>query len=92
MSSVHTPAYQYFLSRLVRARQKAGLTMREAAALYGRSHSFIQQSESGQRRVDVIELQRFAKIYRRSFQYFLPPSDAAAGAQFSPLQRRRTSK
>ena len=48
------------------------MTQREAAEKLGRSHSFVAKSETGERRVDVVELIQFAAIYRKDAAYFLP--------------------
>lgn len=63
-------AYQQFRKRLVSAREGAGLTQREAARLLGRTQSFVAKSESGERRVDFVELARFAAVYGKTFDYF----------------------
>ena len=62
--------YEHFRKRLVHARETAGLTQRQAAARLGRSQSFVAKSESGERRVDVVELQEFAKAYERPISFF----------------------
>jgi hypothetical protein len=33
--------------------------------------SFVSKSESGDRRVDVIELKAFARLYKKPLDYFL---------------------
>lgn len=71
MKATRSPAYRRFLVRLKKARDEAGLTQAEAARRLRRSQSFVSKSESGDRRVDVVELQAFAKLYRRPVQYFL---------------------
>lgn len=63
--------YEAFLARLVAARKDAGLTQREAAARLGRSQNFVAKSETGERRVDVVELKEFAKAYRKPVTFFL---------------------
>lgn len=63
--------YETFRRRLVEAREGAGLTQRDVAKRLGRSQSFVAKSENGERRVDVIELMEFAKVYRRSLTYFV---------------------
>ena len=63
-------AYDHFRRRLIAARESAGLTQREAAELLGRSQSFVAKSETGERRVDVVELGEFAKAYGRSVTFF----------------------
>ncbi len=71
MRSVHTEAYRRFLNRLVQARQAAGLTQAEVAKTLAIPQSRVSRMESGERRVDVIELLAFAKLYRRSLDYFV---------------------
>lgn len=68
---VHDPAYQAFLVRLRQARVDAKLTQVDVATELGRHQSFIAKSESGDRRVDVAELIRFAQIYRRPIGWFV---------------------
>jgi len=65
-------AYAGFRRRLTAAREAAGLTQRQAALRLGRSQSFVAKSESGERRVDVVELAEFARAYERPISYFLP--------------------
>jgi transcriptional regulator with XRE-family HTH domain len=54
--SLHTPEYEYFRSLLVAAREKSGMTQAEVAARLGRPQSFVSKYESGERRLDVVEL------------------------------------
>ena len=63
--------YQEFLRRIKTARIEAGLTQQEVAERLGKSQSFVSRSEKGERRVDIVELQTFAIIYRKSLRYFL---------------------
>ena len=71
MKSTRRPAYRSFLARLRAARAAAGLTQVEVARRLRKSQAFVSKSESGDRRVDVIELQAFAKLYRKPVGYFL---------------------
>lgn len=64
--------YARFRKRLAEARESAGLTQREAAELLGRSNSFVAKSENGERRVDAVELARFASVYRKPLKFFFP--------------------
>jgi transcriptional regulator with XRE-family HTH domain len=64
------PDYEAFRRRLVQARKLAKMTQRDAATALGRSPSYVAKSENGERRVDIVELLHFARIYRRSLQYF----------------------
>ena len=71
MNSTRTPRYRRFLVRLRAARNEAGLTQVEVAMRLRKSQAFVSKSESGDRRVDVIELTAFARLYRRPLDYFL---------------------
>jgi transcriptional regulator with XRE-family HTH domain len=63
--------YTRFLERLRAARNQAGLTQAEVAARLGRPQSFVSKCESGERRIDVVELADFAKLYGKRLSYFL---------------------
>jgi transcriptional regulator with XRE-family HTH domain len=76
--TLHSKAYASFLQRLIRARHDAGLTQVEVAELLGRPQSFVSKSEAGERRVDVIELVEFARVYRKRIDFFLPQPTARA--------------
>lgn len=58
-------------SKLKEAREKAKFDQKEVAKLLGKSQSYISKVESGQRRVDVIELKEFARIYKKELNSFL---------------------
>lgn len=60
-----------FVDRLRKARQEAGLTQVQVAKKLGRPQSHISNVESGQQRVDVVELKRFAKVYSKDINYFI---------------------
>lgn len=69
--SVHTKEYAVFVERLKAARLEAGLTQAQVAKKLGRPQSHISNVESGQQRVDVVELKRFATIYKKDITFFL---------------------
>ncbi|MCC6350524.1 MAG: helix-turn-helix transcriptional regulator [Candidatus Eisenbacteria bacterium] len=76
MSSAQDPHYQAFLRRLKAARRKAGMTQVEVAKRLGRPQSFVSKCESGERRVDVLELAEFAGLYRVPVDYFVKSAPA----------------
>lgn len=63
--------YDDIVQRLIEARRESGLTQREVSAQIGRAHSFLSKCETGERRVDVLELLQLAKLYKKPLQYFL---------------------
>ncbi len=72
MTALHSTAYKRFLGLLRGAREDAGLTQSDVAKSLGVHQSFVSKSESGERRVDIIELHAFAKLYKKPITYFLP--------------------
>ena len=69
--SVQTKEYAYFVEKLRKARLEAGLSQDQVAKKIRRPQSHISNIESGQQRVDVIELKRFAKLYGKDINYFI---------------------
>ena len=69
-SSVYSTRYQQFLKRLKAARLEAGLTQKQVAAQLQVPQSYISKCESGERRVDVVELLSFAAVYKKPLAYF----------------------
>lgn len=72
MSSPYSKRYQVFLERLVAARQQSGMTQRDVARAMEMSQSMVWKCEKGERRVDVVEFERFAELYRKPLRFFLP--------------------
>jgi len=59
------------LRRLRDARNEASLTQVKVARKLGRQQSFVSKCESGERRVDVVELAEFARLYRKPLSFFV---------------------
>lgn len=70
-SSPHTAAYKLFRRRLVAARIEQGLTQAEVARFLKWHQPRISHMETGERRVDVIELAALAKLYKKPITYFI---------------------
>lgn len=75
-SSIYSERYKAFLKRLRAARKEAGLTQVEVAERLKVPQSYISKSESGERRVDIIELADFALIYKKPLDYFTSDSSS----------------
>lgn len=69
-AAFHSPRYERFQERLRRAREEAGLTQADVARALGRPQSFVSKCESGERRVDAVELEDFARLYGQPCEYF----------------------
>lgn len=65
--------------RLREARKYLGLKQEEVGSYLKIPRTALTDIESGQRRVEVIELTRLAKLYRQPIGYFTGDDEAAAG-------------
>ncbi len=81
--SLHTPQYSRFLVKLRQARLDAGLSQTEAAEALGVDQKYVSKSELGERRVDIVEADRFAELYGLKLQ------DFATGGVGRKKRRRR---
>jgi transcriptional regulator with XRE-family HTH domain len=63
-------AYREICLRLKLARKEAGMTQREVYEKMGKTRSFVSKCELGERRIDHIELQKLASIYRKPLSFF----------------------
>ncbi len=72
--------YKEMVKKLRQARQESGLTVEAAAEGFDRPPSFIQRVEAGDRRIDPVELCRFAVLYKKPVTWFLAgePQDQAS--------------
>lgn len=59
------------LEKLHEARLSAGLTQVEVVEKLGKPQSYISKIERGERRVDIVELSKIAKLYKRKLDYFI---------------------
>jgi transcriptional regulator with XRE-family HTH domain len=67
----HNRDYADFRSRLVSARVDAGLSQQEVADRLGKPQSWVSKNESGERRVDAVELAKLAKVLKRPVGWFV---------------------
>ena len=79
--------------RLREARKYIGLKQEEVATYLKIPRTALTDIESGQRRVEVIELARLAKLYRQPVSFFTGEDDASSGLPHSsPSRRWRTCR
>jgi transcriptional regulator with XRE-family HTH domain len=63
--------YRVFLERLRQARLEANLTQVDVARSLRRPQSFVSKCESGERRVDAVELHEFSHLYGKPLSFFV---------------------
>jgi transcriptional regulator with XRE-family HTH domain len=76
--------------RLREAREYLGFSQEEVAQYLGVSRSALSNIETGQRKVDALELKKLASLYKRPITWFTGdnPEDQAVGADVAHLARK----
>jgi len=69
--TIRTKEYAIFIERMKKARAESGLLQIEVAKAMKRPQSYISRVESGEYRLDILEVKKFAKLYKKSIEYFL---------------------
>ena len=64
MSSIHSKEYKELIERLKKARKDAGLTQTQVAKMLKKHQSYMAKIETGQRRIDILEVKTLAKVYK----------------------------
>jgi transcriptional regulator with XRE-family HTH domain len=70
--TIYSEEHKHLIEQLRKARKEAGLEQNEVAKLLSKTQSYISKIESGQRRIDLIQLREFAKVYKKPLHYFIP--------------------
>ena len=71
MATRHPERYRQLLLRLKGARKAAGMSQEGVAAALGVKQKYISKIETGERRIDPVELQELAELYGKPIQFFL---------------------
>lgn len=70
-SNLYSKEHKIIVEKLKKARREAGLDQIEVAKKLGRSQSYLSKIESGQRKIDIIQLKKFAKLYKKEINFFV---------------------
>jgi transcriptional regulator with XRE-family HTH domain len=86
MGKVYRREYQILLLCLHDARKKAGITQVEVAKRLKRTQPYVHKIETGQRRMDVVQLRDFCDVFGIDFVEFIVKYNEAviADEQESP--------
>lgn len=69
--AIYSKDHKYLIERLKKSRVEVGMNQGEVAKQLGKTQSYVSKIESGQRRIDVIQLKDFAKAYKKNIDYFI---------------------
>lgn len=69
--SIYGTEYKKVVENLRKARMEAGLRQEDVAQKLDKPQSYISKIERGERRIDVVELKAFARLYRKDLDFFV---------------------
>jgi len=69
--TIYTEEHKNLIRKLKSARLLAKLDQKTAAKRLNKSQSYISKMESGQRRIDLVQLKQIAEIYGKNIEYFI---------------------
>jgi transcriptional regulator with XRE-family HTH domain len=70
-TTIYTPEHRQAVALLRTIRHEAGLRQVDVARRLGRPQSFVSKYESGQRRLDLVELAAICQVLGASLPAFL---------------------
>lgn len=69
--AIYSKDHQFIVEQLKKARKESGFDQIEIAKMLGKTQSHVSKIESGQRRIDVVSLKEFARIYKKDLSFFI---------------------
>lgn len=71
VDTIRSREYADFVEKLREARLEAGLRQIDVAKKLKRTQSYVSRVEMGEQRLDILELKKFAKVYKKDMNYFI---------------------
>lgn len=68
--TIYSKRHRTIVARLRQARVEAGFKQVDAAKKLRKQQSYVSRCESGDHRLDVVELMSFARLYGKSLDFF----------------------
>ncbi len=68
--TIYSKRHRTIVARLRDARVAAGMRQVDAAKRLRKQQSYISRCESGEHRLDVVELETFARLYGKPLAFF----------------------
>lgn len=69
--AIFSKDHKHTVDQLKKARLDASLDQAEVAKLLGKTQSHISKIEAGQRRLDIVQIKEFARIYKKDLSFFI---------------------
>ncbi|MCU0652255.1 MAG: helix-turn-helix domain-containing protein [Candidatus Omnitrophica bacterium] len=69
--SIYTKTYARLIGKLKKAREEAKLKQKDVAKRLKRTQSYVSKIESGQSRLDIVQLKEIAQVYKKNLEFFI---------------------
>ena len=69
--TIYTKTYARLIDQLKKARKKARLKQKDVAKRLKRTQSYVSKIESGQSRLDIVQLKEIAQVYKKTLDFFI---------------------
>lgn len=70
-NSLYTAEHKKLIEKLKAVRVELGLTQVQVSKLLKKPQSYVSKIERGERRIEAIELGKFASVYKKEVSFFL---------------------
>ncbi|TSC68746.1 MAG: hypothetical protein G01um101466_312 [Parcubacteria group bacterium Gr01-1014_66] len=71
VDTIRSKEYGDFVGKLRKARLEAGLRQIDVAKKLKRTQSYVSRVGVGEQRLDILELKKFAELYKKNLNYFI---------------------
>ena len=71
VDTIRSREYADFVGKLRKARLGADLRQIDVAKKLKRTQSYVSRVEMGEQRLDILELKKFAELYKKDLNYFI---------------------
>jgi transcriptional regulator with XRE-family HTH domain len=71
VDTIRTKEYADFVGKLQETRLEAGLRQIDVAKKLKCPQSYVSRVEVGEQRLDILELKKFAELYKKNLHYFI---------------------
>ncbi len=69
--TIFSKYHKVLIERLKKAREDASLDQLDVAKKLKKSQSYVSKIESGQRRIDIVQLKELASVYKKDRDFFI---------------------
>ena len=71
IKAIFSKDHRHTVEQLKKARLGAGLDQAAVAKLLGKTQSHVSKIEAGQRRLDIVQIKEFSRIYKKDLSFFI---------------------